>query len=155
MKTTMAAEEKIHITQDAQGIYTCVFYSPSRDAIDDWMSIIEEWQVRGLWYSREVVRLLVDSSQVRGLPLRYLLECLADYNRTYPGLQAPYVRLAYLYSADERVPAVFSLVARLMSDTLQADYFPLEQAEAARAWLLSDQPPTDRPVDESNLQSWG
>lgn len=154
MAKTVAACNKIHITQDSQGIYTCVFLSASRDAIDDWMSIIEEWQVRGLWYGREVIRFLVDSTQVSGLPLRYLLECLADYNRVYSSLQAPNVRLAYLYSSQERVPAVFSLVARLMNDTLQADYFLQERVEAARAWLLSNDPPTERLTDESQLDPW-
>ncbi|MCS6835985.1 MAG: STAS/SEC14 domain-containing protein [Anaerolineae bacterium] len=154
MKTTMATSNALHIIQDAQNICTCVFFSSSREAIDEWMSIIEKWQVRGLWYGRQVVRLLVDASQVKGLPLRYLLECLADYNRAYPGLQAPNVRLAYLYSADERVPSVFSLVARLMSNTLQADYFPREQLEAARAWLLSNDPPIERTLENADLSDW-
>jgi len=149
----MVEDDKIHIVEDSQGIYTCVFHSSEREAIDQWMAIIEDWQVKGLWYGREQVYLLVDASQVKGLPLRYLLECLADYNRVYPGLQPPHVRLAYLYAPQERVPAVFSLVARLMNDRLQADYFESNQEEQARAWLLSLCLPTERPSDDT-LPGW-
>jgi hypothetical protein len=69
------------------------------------------------------------------LPIRYLFEMLSDYNRSYPNLAAPQVKMAYLRSPETVVLDVYSMMAELFEPPLTVQFFTDETK--ARAWLQS------------------
>jgi hypothetical protein len=111
------------------------FRSGTRQAVREWLNRLETIQLKGKWYGKDRVYLLLDARQAVDLPVRYLFECLSDYNREYPDLQPPSVRIAYLHHPDTIVLSIYYLFAELMDSSVTVEFFSDEAA--ALDWLRS------------------
>lgn len=112
-----------------------VFTDSSRDAVKAWSNYIEQLQLQQAWYNKEQMNLLIDARDAVDLPIRYLFEMLSDYNRSYPNLQAPRIKMAYLRSPDTLVLDIYQMMAELFEPPLTVQFFTDENK--ARAWLNS------------------
>jgi hypothetical protein len=112
-----------------------IFRDDSRDAVQAWANHIEQLQLAQTWYNKAQIHLLLDAREAVNLPIRYLFEMLSDYNRSYPNLQAPRVKMAYLRSPETVVLDVYSMMAELFEPPLTVQFFT--DASKARAWLQS------------------
>ncbi len=148
-----SALQGVSIQPEPEGILYCQFNSPERSAIDEWATWIEQWQLQGLWYGKAVIRLLIDCRAIEKQPLRYFLECLSDYNREYPMLTPPHLRLAYVSPDGVPVLSLFGVLADLI-EGLEAEFFEASAYTQARAWLMSDLAPLPRPQDDSSESDW-
>ncbi len=117
------------------GIYEFVFAQTGREAIDAWAAQLETLQLAGNWYGKGQVRVLLDVRDVE-LPVRYLFECLSDYNRAYHNLIPPHVRLAYVHKPATIILDIYRMFAELMSTPCTAEFFPAERYAEAVKWLL-------------------
>jgi hypothetical protein len=122
-----------HILSDIA--HEFVFHGDSRDAVQAWANHIEQLQLRQTWYNNDQICLLLDARAAVNLPIRYLFEMLSDYNRSYPNLEAPRVKMAYLRSPETVVLDVYSMMAELFEPPLTVQFFT--DANKARAWLHS------------------
>lgn len=120
------------------GVFEFTFFADNHHAVDQWANLIEQLQLEGKWYGQPVVRLLMDTRESGQLPLRYLFECLSDYNREYPHLQPPHVRLAYVHSSAFTMLDVFKMFATLMPSPTAAEFFDETQYDQAVSWVLSN-----------------
>lgn len=111
-----------------------VFHQSGRAAIDAWATRLEELQLQGKWYGLPLVRLLLDAHDV-DLPVRYLFECLSDYNRAYRNLNPPSVRIAFLHDPTMIILDVFKTFAELMTTPVEIEFFPEQDYDAALKWL--------------------
>lgn len=116
-------------------IYEFVFEKTGREAIDAWAAQLEGLQLVGKWYGREQVRVLLDVRDVE-LPIRYLFECLSDYNRAYQNLVPPHVRLAYVHKPGTIILEIYRMFAELMSTPCTAEFFDSDRYPDAIKWLL-------------------
>lgn len=116
-------------------IYEFVFQETGRSAIDAWAAQIETLQLAGKWYGQAQVRILLDVRQIE-LPVRYLFECLSDYNRAYAHLVPPHVRLAYVHKPETIILGIYRMFAELMSTPCTAEFFSADQYADAVKWLL-------------------
>lgn len=114
-------------------IHVFTFRSSDRSAIDAWVDILEDIQLQGRWYGKPKVSLLLDARQASYLPLRYLFECLSDYNRAYPDLTPPRVQMAYIHSPTAVILSIYYTLAELMAQPVTVEFFT-EKAEGI-AWL--------------------
>lgn len=123
------------------GIHQFTFFADDRSAVDEWAAHIEQLQINGKWYGKGVMRLLLDSRASGQLPMRYLFECLSDYNREYEHLRlkAPEIRMAYVHDDSIAILEIFNLFAGLMPVPTQARFFSDHEIEAAKVWLLADE----------------
>lgn len=117
------------------GILEFVFEQTGREAINAWAAQLEALQLAGKWYGQGQVRVLLD---VRGveLPVRYLFECLSDYNRAYNNLIPPHVRLAYVHKPETIILDIYRMFAELMSTPCTAEFFAADRYPDAINWLL-------------------
>jgi hypothetical protein len=116
-------------------MHTFLFHDDSREAVQEWASHIEQLQLAQEWYNKGQINLLLDAREAVNLPIRYLFEMLSDYNRIYPGLEAPRLKLAYLRSPETIVLDVYSMMAELFEPPLTVQFFT--DVSKARAWLQS------------------
>lgn len=107
----------------------------TRDAVKAWANHIEELQLAQQWYGIERVHLLVDARNAVGLPIRYLFEILSDYNRAYPDLEPPALKLAFLRSPDTVILDIYHMMAELFDPPLSIQFFIEESA--AKRWLIN------------------
>jgi hypothetical protein len=112
-----------------------IFTDGSRDAVRAWANHIEQLQLGQGWYNHGHMHLLLDAREAVHLPIRYLFEVLSDYNRAYPNLEPPRVKMAYLRSPDTVVLDVYHMMAELFEPPLTVQFFTDENK--ARAWLQS------------------
>jgi hypothetical protein len=117
------------------GIYEFVFEQTGREAIDAWAGQLEELQLAGKWYGKAQVCVLLDVRHVE-LPVRYLFECLSDYNRAYRNLIPPHVRLAYIHKPETIILDIYRMFAELMSTPCTAEFFVADRYAEAIKWLL-------------------
>ncbi len=110
-----------------------VFQESSRAAVEAWAALIEQLQLSHLWYNKGHLRLLLDSRTARELPLRYLFELLSDYNRSYPGLDAPQLSIAFVHDPQTVILSIYEMIPELLSPPVTAKYFTDEAS--ARSWL--------------------
>jgi hypothetical protein len=110
-----------------------VFRTDSRDAVQAWANHIEGLQLAQTWYNKGQIEILLDARDAINLPIRYLFEMLSDYNRSYPNLEAPRVKMAYLRSPETVVLDIYSMMAELFEPPLTVQFFTDENK--ARAWL--------------------
>ena len=120
------------------GVFEFTFFADDYHAVDQWADRIEQLQLAGKWYGKSVVRLLLDTRNSGQLPLRYLFECLSDYNREYPHLQPPHVRLAYVHSSSFTMLDVFKMFATLLPVPTVAEFFTEDEYDDAMNWVLAD-----------------
>ncbi|QPC82215.1 hypothetical protein G4Y79_21405 [Phototrophicus methaneseepsis] len=120
------------------GVFQFTFKDEGHAAVNEWTNHIERLQLDGKWYGRDKVYLMLDTRESGQLPLRYLFECLGDYNREYPRLVPPQVRLAYLYPASFTMLDVFKLFATLLPVPTVAEFFQEDAYQDAMNWLLAD-----------------
>jgi hypothetical protein len=111
-----------------------VFHQSGRTAVDAWAAKLEELQLQGKWYGLPLVRLLLDARDV-DLPVRYLFECLSDYNRGYRNLTPPSVRIAFVHDPTMIILDVFKTFAELMTTPVEIEFFPEKDYAAAVQWL--------------------
>ncbi len=121
--------------QSASNLHEFTFQNGSRDAVRDWLDQLEKIQLDGDWYDKEAVYVLLDARQAVDLPIRYLFECLSDYNREYPDLKPPSVYMAYLHHPDTIVLSIYYLFAELLDSSVTVEFF--DDESEARAWLQS------------------
>lgn len=121
------------------GVHEFRFLEPTRDAVDEWANHLEQLQLQGHWYGRETVRLILDTRQSGSLPIRYLFECLSDYNREYAHLKPPKVRIAYVHAPSQIILPIFSTFADLMPVPTKARFFEADAYDQALAWLHSEE----------------
>ena len=112
-----------------------IFHGESRDAVQAWANHVEQLQLAQAWYNKNQVEILVDAREAVNLPIRYLFELLSDYNRSYPNLEAPRVKMAYLRSPDTVVLDIYQMMAELFEPPLTIQFFIDENK--ARTWLQS------------------
>lgn len=112
-----------------------LFHDDSREAVQAWAYHIEQLQLAQSWYNKGQISLLMDAREAVNLPIRYLFEMLSDYNRNYPNLEAPRVKMAYLRSPETVVLDVYSMMAELFEPPLAVQFFTDENK--ARSWLQS------------------
>lgn len=106
----------------------------TREAVKTMAHYIEQIQVAHEWYGREQIRLLVDARSAVGLPIRYLFELLSDYNRAYPNLEPPRLKLALVRSPDAVILDIYHMMAELFEPPLTVQFFIDE--DRAKRWLL-------------------
>ncbi|MDQ7026749.1 MAG: hypothetical protein Q9P01_10965 [Anaerolineae bacterium] len=112
-----------------------LFHDDGREAVQAWAKHIEQLQLAQSWYNKGHINLLMDAREAVNLPIRYLFEILSDYNRHYPSLDAPRVKMAYLRSPETVVLDVYSMMAELFEPPLTVQFFTDENK--ARTWLQS------------------
>jgi hypothetical protein len=112
-----------------------VFRGENRDAVQAWANHIEQLQLAQTWYNKGQIDMLLDAREAINLPIRHLFEVLSDYNRSYPNLEAPRVKMAYLRSPETVVLDIYSMMAELFEPPLTIQFFTDEAK--ARAWLQS------------------
>jgi hypothetical protein len=120
----------------ADDLHEFTFRTGSREAVRAWLDRLEKIQLAGEWYGKDAVYVLLDARQAVDLPIRSLFECLSDYNREYPDLKPPSVRMAYLHHPDTIVLSIYYLFAELLDSSVTVEFFDDERE--ARAWLQSD-----------------
>lgn len=118
-----------------ENIHKFTFDSEGREAVDEWAQEIERIQLEGHWYGQPLVRLLLDARDVADVPVRYLFECLSDYNREYEQLMPPRVRLAYIHNAETPMLSIFHTFATLLSTPVDAAFFSADEVESAWEWI--------------------
>ena len=59
---------------------------------------------------------------------RYLFEILSDYNRAYPDLEPPGLKLAFLRSPDTVILDIYHMMAELFDPPLSIQFFIDEDA---------------------------
>jgi len=106
----------------------------TRDAVKAMANHIEELQLARQWYGIDQIRMLVDAREAVGLPIRYLFEILSDYNRAYPDLEPPGLKLAFLRSPDTVILDIYHMMAELFDPPLSIQFFIDE--DAAKRWLM-------------------
>lgn len=109
------------------------FQASNREAVQEWAYLIEQLQLQKLWYNQEHLRLLLDARAAKELPLRYLFELLSDYNRSYPGLEAPSLSIAYLHDPQAVILSIYEMIPELLSPPVTVKYFTDEAS--ATDWL--------------------
>jgi len=119
-----------HISND---LHEFLFHDNSRDAIKAWANHVEQLQLKRAWYGKSLVRLLLDARKTPDLSLRFLFEMLSDYNRPYPQLVPPQVRIAYLHNSDTKILSVYYQFAELMKQPTSIEFF--KDKDAALSWL--------------------
>jgi hypothetical protein len=112
-----------------------VFQASNRAAVQEWAYLIEQLQLQKLWYNQAHLRLLLDARVAKELPLRYLFELLSDYNRSYPGLEAPSLSIAYLHDPQTVILSIYEMIPELLSPPVTVKYFTDEAN--AKQWLTS------------------
>ena len=112
-----------------------VFPEGTREAVKAWADHIENLQLQQVWYNTGQMNILIDARSAIDLPIRYLFEMLSDYNRGYPNLEAPHVKMAYLRSPDTVVLDIYQMMAELFDPPLTVQFFTDE--DKARTWLKS------------------
>ncbi|MCA9913854.1 MAG: STAS/SEC14 domain-containing protein [Anaerolineae bacterium] len=115
-----------------------VFQASNRAAVEAWAGLIEQLQLSHLWYNKGHLRLLLDARSAKELPLRYLFELLNDYNRSYPGLEAPELSLAFVHDPQTVILSIYEMIPELLTPPVTAKYFTDESS--ARAWLEMQNP---------------
>lgn len=121
-----------HLRSD--GIHEFVFKADERASIDAWVHILEQIQLAGQWYGKPQVTLLLDARHASHLPIRYLFECLSDYNRAYPSLKPPAVVIGYVHSPTAVILSIYYTLAELMAQPTTIQFFT-EKGEALD-WLI-------------------
>ena len=116
-------------------VHEFVFHGENRDAVQAWANHVEQLQLAQAWYNKNQIDILVDAREAVNLPIRYLFEMLSDYNRSYPNLEAPRVKMAYLRSPDTVVLDIYQMMAELFEPPLTIQFFTDENK--ARVWLQS------------------
>lgn len=111
-----------------------VLHEGSHAAIDIFADQIEQLQLEKKWYNTGHILLLVDASEDQELAMRYLLETLGDYNRSYGGLIAPSVTLAVVHHPQTEIPDVYHMFASLLEPPVKVKYFT--DLPDAQAWLV-------------------
>lgn len=144
---SLSTHPGLRIDTSPEGIILSQFHSAERSAVDEWTRWIEAYQLQGLWYGKNIIHLLVDCRSIDKPPIRYFLECLSDYNREYPQLKPPKVRLAYVHAEQTNILAVFMVLADLI-EGLEAEFFPASAYAQAKTWLLSNAAPKPRTEQE-------
>lgn len=122
--------------QTDDGVHRFTFEAGTREAVRAWAHELEQVQLAGQWYGKEHVRVLLDARQAIDLPIRYLFECLSDYNREYPDLKPPHVRMAYLHNSETIILSIFYMFAELLAEEVTVEFFTDKQA--ALAWVQAD-----------------
>lgn len=125
------------------GTHAFTFEAGTREAVRAWAHELEQVQLAGNWYGKERVRVLLDARRAVDLPIRYLFECLSDYNREYPDLKPPRVRMAYLHDSETIILSIFYMFAELLAEEVTVEFFT-DKAEAL-AWLQAD--PASEPAE--------
>lgn len=115
--------------------YRFVFSEGSRDAVKVFAQHIENLQLAKNWYGKGQVRLLLDARTAINLPVRYLFEILSDYNRAYPDLAPPQIKMAYVRSPDTVILDIYNMMAELFEPPLTVQFFT--DIERAQRWLES------------------
>jgi len=120
-----------------------VFQASNREAVQEWAYLIEQLQLQKLWYNQGHLRLLLDARAAKELPLRYLFELLSDYNRSYPGLDAPSLSIAFVHDPQTVILSIYEMIPELLSPPVRVKYFTDEAS--AKEWLQGE---TDKPGDD-------
>lgn len=121
-----------HQVLDSQ-THQFTFTAGNREAVNIWAQYIENLQLKGQWYGKSHIKLLIDARQALQLPVRYLFEMLSDYNRSYPDLKAPRVTMAFLRSPDTAILDIYLMMAELFEPPLTVQFFTDERK--SRRWL--------------------
>ena len=130
---THSVDQLCTYQRGADDLHEFTFRSGSREAVREWLNQLETIQLAGDWYGKDAVYVLLDARQAVDLPIRYLFECLSDYNREYPDLKPPAVKIAYLHHPDTIVLSIFYLFAELLDSSVTVEFFA--DSSKARAWL--------------------
>lgn len=113
-----------------------VFHASNREALKEWANHVEELQLQHQWYNRSLMRLFIDARSSVGLSVRAFFEYLSDYNRPYPQLTPPHIRIAFLHSPHFEVKDVYQQFADLMTVPTTIKFF--EEEAKAMEWLQSE-----------------
>lgn len=123
----------------AHNVHEFVFLEANHQAVDEWASILETIQLAGNWYGQNTVRIILDTRQAGQLPIRYMFECLSDYNREYAYLKAPQLRMAILYNTESSIMLpIFTTFAEMMRSPVKTAFFTDADVDKSMLWLLSD-----------------
>lgn len=125
-------------TELPDGVHQFTFHETSREAVDEWTNHLEQLQLAHKWYGKGIVRLMLDA-RAGSLPIRYLFECLSDYNREYAELTPPHVRMAYVYGEESQMLSIFASFADLMPVPTRAAFFKSEEFDKALGWLKTEE----------------
>lgn len=116
-------------------VHYFTFENEGREAVDQWAAQVEQLQLDGKWYGKDIVRLVLDARHSANIPIRYLFECLSDYNREYPHLTPPYVRLAFIHSDNTVVLSIFRSFSEMSSTPMSVEFFSESDHAAALDWV--------------------
>ncbi|MEL6404090.1 MAG: hypothetical protein AAFV98_04825 [Chloroflexota bacterium] len=116
--------------------HSFIFTEGSRGAVKAFAQRIESLQVSGKWYGKGTVFLLLDAQSALGLPIRYLFEIISDYNRVYPDLDPPHIKMAFVRSPDTVILDIYHMMAELFEPPLTVQFFT--ESDRAERWLLTD-----------------
>lgn len=114
-------------------LHKFVFKAGNRTAVKRWADHVEQLQLTQKWYNHDLLRLLLDATAAPALPVRVFFEYLSDYNRPYPDLSPPKLRIALLHTDQFEIKDVYYQFADLMTAPTTIEFFKSEQE--ALDWL--------------------
>lgn len=126
-----------HYHEGANQVHHFVFSDSTRAALQQWANHLEQLQLRRVWYNRAQVYLLLDTRAGMEFPLRHVFEIIADYNRSYPQLDAPQIVMAVLHHSKTSILEIYPMMAELLQPPLKLQFFT--DSKAAEQWLAQQQ----------------
>lgn len=125
-------------TYHLNGIYEFVLLQNSRQAVDDYIALVEPYFVaveRGELHE-PIFRMLIELREVGMPPIAYMSGRYRDLMMSYKG-QLPDVRVVYLYQGGFMVSIVRAFLAIMPErHDVQRRFLPMSERASAQAWLV-------------------